>query len=274
MPAWRDKKGEVFTTIACATIKNEKDEFELNKDVVWRNDAQLLGFGESDSAGCWAKFRVEPEDLTFFRGQKGEVFFWKMVESDHLEEVIHVQEKTKGPYGKLAKQLHTCGFFRAPPVWKAVGTDEQYQAFSRTRPCCVTGRFDHDEATGAERTEFAHVRRAGSSGTGYKGKYSGVPLIHEVHLLQHQKGELAAYNLFLKLKGKPPSDDVQEAKDWFNKKALENVQMWAHKALRDEFNVDSLTKIEPEKILAWAEEKGVTNILPRCYKVMDTEETQ
>ena len=47
------------------------------------------------------------------------------------------------------------------------------------------------ENTGEMKCEAAHVRRADSSGVAFKANYACVPLCHEHHHLQHQKGESA-----------------------------------------------------------------------------------
>lgn len=43
-------------------------------EVHWASDAQLMGYGESDSSGAWIKLQVEADDLEHFRGMKGTVF--------------------------------------------------------------------------------------------------------------------------------------------------------------------------------------------------------
>lgn len=47
--------------------------------VHFAEDAQLMGYGESDSSGAWLKFQVRPEDLEHFRGLKGTVFYLTLV---------------------------------------------------------------------------------------------------------------------------------------------------------------------------------------------------
>lgn len=68
---------------------------------------------------------------------------------------------------------------------KHKGTDAQYQEWVRLWPSCLSGAYSE----GVGKCEFAHVRRASNSGTAYKPEYSGIPLTHEEHALQHQKGE-------------------------------------------------------------------------------------
>ena len=91
---------------------------------------------------------------------------------------------------------------------KQKGTDAEYQAWVRLWPSCLTGAYNTVE-NGVGRCEFAHVRRAGDSGTGYKGQYSGIPLTHDEHALTHQKGE----SVFC-----PP--------EWYEKQAVEYLTKW------------------------------------------------
>ena len=280
MPAWRGLKGSVYTVTCCA-LRDNGEEYELDQSNVWRNDAQQVGFGESDSKGGWVKFRVEPKDLAFFRGQKDEPFYWKFIMMEKVEKVVKRKAKAKANKGEFShevRDLHQHGFFKNPKLWEIVGTDKQYQAWTRKRPCVVSGEFDYDTTKGEERTEFAHVRRAGDSGTGYKAEFSGVPLTHEIHAnYQHQHGETKAYAFYLDRRGK--RDGVISevaAKEWFNKKALENVEKWAHEMTLFSINqalakagqpvVDSLTKIKPKTLHWWAEKHGLHAYLPRCYK--------
>ena len=68
------------------------------------------------------------------------------------------------------------------------GTDKQYRRWISHQPSCVSGMFS-EWVDGIGRTEAAHVRRAGQSGTGYKAEYSCVPLTRQEHADQHQHGE-------------------------------------------------------------------------------------
>jgi len=280
MPRWRGLKGSTYVMTACVVVE-ANGKYELNKDFVWRNDGQQLGFGETDTKGGWVKFRVEPEDLTFFRGNKDEYFYWKFILSEKVEKIVKAKNKAKkekGEWGHEVRDLHQSGFFKNPKLWKIIGTDQQYQEFTRKRRCIVTGGFDWDGEKGVERTEFAHVRRAGDSGTAYKPEFSGVPLVSEIHRLQHNGGETAAYDKYLVRRGIDSGGVVTEtnAREWFEKKALENVEKWAHERLLIKLNewietfgqskVDSLTKIEPHYLLSWAATKNIINNLPKCYQ--------
>src|ERR1700722_7008044 len=73
---------------------------------------------------------------------------------------------------------------------QAKGSDKQFREWIQRQPSCVSGRFN-EYVNGEGRCVAAHVRRAGESGTGYKGEYSCVPMTQAEHLQQHQKGESA-----------------------------------------------------------------------------------
>src|SRR5690349_4222939 len=73
---------------------------------------------------------------------------------------------------------------------RSKGTDEQFREWVQRQPSCVSGRFS-EYVDGEGRCIAAHVRRAGESGTAFKGEYAAVPLTHDEHLVQHQKGESA-----------------------------------------------------------------------------------
>lgn len=270
MSAWRGNKGNTYAVTACLVQEHESGDLELVKTVVWRNEGQMLGFGESDASGCWVKFRVEPRDLDFFRGNKGQLYFWRFIDTDNLEGVVKTENKIKadkGPYGKEVQKLHQYGFFRATPVWEALGSDEDYQAWTRKQPCIVTGGVDWDGTKGEGRTDFAHVRRSHSAGTGYKPRYSGVPLVHEIHeRFQHQHGEVAAYKYYIDRNRKKASITPEQAKAWFDKKAIENVEKWAHESLCQELGATSLTMVEPVTLRRWAEDKDLTQYLPKVYR--------
>lgn len=96
-------------------------------------------------------------------------------------------------------------------------TDEAYKAWVRRQPSCISSQFG-EYINGEGRCEYAHVRRAKDSGTGYKPLFSGVPLTHAEHAMQHQKGEaytLAAHGII-----------ADDAKVWFEQKAVEYLSKW------------------------------------------------
>ena len=191
----------------------------MNENLIhWSDEAQLLGYGESDSTGAWLKFRITPEDLDKFRGHKGTVFYLttveiaangqpvakiKFIDDPYVETGEASQEarnrmaeaalgkvasaETK-PFGKQASELYRTGFFYAPAVLEAIGTDAEFLLWLRSQPCAAKHLGDCDGDIVA-----AHVRRiANGAGTGIKpDNYSAIPLCHKHHALQHQNGESA-----------------------------------------------------------------------------------
>ena len=105
---------------------------------------------------------------------------------------------------------------------KRLGSDRQYQEWVRHQPSCIDGNFDWDSEKGEPRCEPAHVRRAGESGTGYRGLYAVVPLTHQQHKHQHRWGEAACLNRFLGGHWTP-----ETASEWFDNKRTEYVMKWA-----------------------------------------------
>lgn len=173
----------------------------------------------------------------------------------------------KGEYGELAASLYKTGFFMNPFVLKVLGTDKEYQEFVRYQPCIITKGFDRDPEKGEDRCDYCHVRRSGDAGTSLKPEYSGVPMVHAMHVLQHEHGENAAYEKYLDLKGKAHGEvQVQEAKDWFEKKSANMLYLWARERLLEHFNIDSLTKVHPELIVKWATFNNIDKYLPKAYK--------
>ena len=170
-----------------------------------------------------------------------------------------LQQEAINPFGQYAKKLKQSGFFLYLDVLKAVGTDEHYQAWCRNQKCAVTKEPDFSQPDG--RCVYAHVRRADSSGIGFKGKYRGIPLKHEVHMIQHQKGEREALSYYLN-----QSFQVESAKAWFDKKASENAAQWAWETLKEKLGFESWKQVPPEVLVEWAKENRVFNYLPQVYK--------
>jgi len=236
-------------------------------------ELQLAGWQKSDSSGRapMVKFFLQSdEDVEFFEqftvtkgtGKKqitGQIFDAAIQISDQDEQSgVDLSQATpvepeKGEWGRFAHLLHRNGFFRAKPVWQALGTDEDYQAWTRLQPCIISGDYDYAELTpggGLEpRCEYCHVRRSGEAGTSYKPEYSGVPMKHEYHMKQHNDGE-----------------SVLGTREWFDKKAMENIERWAHETFVKVFICDSLTDVHPRLIQDWALENSLFNFLPREIK--------
>lgn len=143
-------------------------------------------------------------------------------------------------YGQKAKILKQSSFFRTPEVWAAVGPDVEFTGYLRGRPCAYCGN---------EPSEVAHVRRvANGAGTGVKPPYSAIPLCHQHHAEQHQRGESAL-----------------GGKDWFDRKLIEYLENWCWESLKQQFGYESWKFIPPHVLHEWAIKHGVEQYVPDTY---------
>lgn len=243
----------------------------------WEDESQLIGYGESDSTGAWLKFRVLPEDLELFRGLKGQTFQHRLIMMEKLEEHLNKQATPKGDYSEHAKKLHTSGFFRAPKLWEALHSDEQYKIWVQRQKCICCGQQDWLSDLGEFRCESAHVLRADlkparQGPNPNKPPYSRVPLCNKHHVLQHRRGESALYAIHILLHNKKTNNLELDAKEWFRAQAMRHVETWAHEELKNEISayisrpIHSLTAIYPTDLYDWAKSHGLEQNLPRCYK--------
>lgn len=99
--------------------------------------------------------------------------------------------------------------------------DKEHRAWIQTQPSCISGKFS-EYVNGEGRNPACHVRRSKRSGTGYKALYACIPLTHEEHAIQHQKGELAL------LRRAFPRQlwTVETAKEWFDNQVIKYFKMW------------------------------------------------
>lgn len=76
--------------------------------VYWSDESQLMGYGESDSSGCWLKFQIHSEDMDKFRGLKGTVFHLTMVKIQDDGEPEKQKEKPYAdkPIGPLCREAN------------------------------------------------------------------------------------------------------------------------------------------------------------------------
>lgn len=139
---------------------------------------------------------------------------------------------------------------------KAKGTDAEYQAWVRLWPSCLSGAYS-EVVHGIGKCEFAHVRRAGESGTAYKGEYSGLPLTHEEHAMQHQKGESvfcapawwdnqASKYLMMWINGMQPPEMEEQGAYWKKEYTIEHagqmVALWL--LMKKHFNRDKAPPVK------------------------------
>lgn len=161
--------------------------------------------------------------------------------------------------GTHYQELYKSGFFNNPALWRWAGTDGDYQNWVRNQPSCVSGKQDwHNGRDGSiGKCEYAHVRRvANGAGTGIKPEYSGVPLTHEEHALQHQQGEAALLQAY--------GIRFDDAAAWFEKQAVQHRTAWVKSQIYAHFDVGSMKEIEPAEFAEWARQNGFA--LPSIFK--------
>ena len=171
------------------------------------------------------------------------------------------------PYGQQAQSLYRNGFLQAPPVLRALGSEDVFEEWLRGQLCVVCGDGDWHEQTGEIRNEPAHIRRvAAGSGTGTKPPYHAVPACHEHHRLQHDQGYLAAAKVAAAQDRYRGDLDEEVALDWFHRQAVARKQEWAKARLRAWFQVESLGQISPAELAEWARSVGAYHLLPEEYR--------
>ena len=75
--------------------------------IYWSDESQLMGYGESDSSGCWIKLQMHPEDMDKFRGIKGTVFHVTMVKiQDNGEPEKQQKPYADKPIGPLCREAN------------------------------------------------------------------------------------------------------------------------------------------------------------------------
>lgn len=148
----------------------------------------------------------------------------------------HIQE-----YGSAATVLKLSMFFRTEAVWRAIGTDAEYQQWCRGRPCIVCRTPPPSEPM--------HVRRAGDSGTGYKGPYATVPGCKKHHSEQHQHGE-----------------SVIASQDQYDRWRIKSVQDWCWDRLKERLGYNSFKYVPPDVLRSWAKYYEVEEFLPEEYR--------
>jgi hypothetical protein len=87
------------------------------------------------------------------------------------------------------------------------GRERLYLDWLKTQPSALSGHFSWDEGTPF--CDPAHWRTAKHAGTSQKPEYLAIPLTHNEHLLQHQKG---------------PS--VIGTRDWWEAQVVKHLTRW------------------------------------------------
>lgn len=154
------------------------------------------------------------------------------------------QKAAQAIYGEEAKALRLSPFFRTPQVWQAVGTDAEFLAWLRGRPCCC-----RDYPHGGD-VVAAHVRRVSEgAGVGIKPPYCAIPLCDRHHRLSHQHGDSEIGN-----------------RDWWDRQRIEHVQQWAWDTLKARLGYEHWSEVPPAVLRDWANQNGLTLALPSAYR--------
>jgi hypothetical protein len=223
-------------------------------NIIYHGDARLADWGETRSGGKYIKLYLDDDDddpLLNFRGldtatlkKSGHNFNVTISQGD----IIPAEQPQAKPYGKFASQLYSGGFFLAPNVLQAIGSDDTYRKWIQTQPSAYSGNFS-EYINGEGRCIAAHVRRSSNAGTGYKPPYSCIPLTDAEHQLQHQKGESAL----------SPREEWDKAKNKY-------LIKWAKQELAAFLGYESMGFVPPKTLRKWCLEKDTEQYLPRAYR--------
>ena len=207
--------------------------------IILATETKVMGYGESDSSGCWVKLQLLPEHMDAIRGRRGDVVDIVIAEQSEPQcEPITARPKakTKGEHGKAWAQLYRNNWWLCPEVWPLLGTDAEYQAWCRTKPCVM-----HAISGCSGDIVAAHVRRINlGAGTGIKPEYATIPLCDKHHREQHQHGESAIGD-----------------KEHVDKLLEQYRTEWLKQVIREWFVVDSCSQIDPQKFGRWIKSKTV-----------------
>lgn len=155
------------------------------------------------------------------------------------------QNAAQAIYGAEAKALRLSSFFRAPDVWRAVGTDAEFLAWLRERPCASKGYG----CCGGD-IVAAHVRRVSEgAGVGIKPPYCAISLCDAHHRQAHNQGDSALGD-----------------RDWWDRQRIEHVQAWAWESLKTQLGYEHWNQVPPPVLIEWAIKHGVQALLPGAYR--------
>lgn len=221
-------------------------------EILYHGEIQLLGWGESKARGKYLTIRlwdVDDDPLDNFRGIDGKDSKSMPILNATITRGDIMQTVEEEDYGKIASSLYAAGFFLAPPVLAAIGSDKQFREWIQRQPSAISNEFS-EYINGEGRCEAAHVRRSGEAGTSYKPPYACIPLTHDEHQEQHQHGETAL---------KP--------REWFEKARSKYLIAWAKKTLLIILgDYEGFREVPPEELRAWCERNDITNYLPNSYR--------
>lgn len=225
-------------------------------EILYHGEIQVLGWGESRNRGKYLTIRlfdIETDPLEPFRGLDGpndksfHILNCTIARGDILDQPEQIESEDN--YGKMASKLYASGFFIAPPVLRAIGTDEQFRKWIQSHPSAISGEFS-EYVVGEGRCEAAHVRRASESGTAYKPEYACIPLTHAEHQQQHTQGESSLKPI-----------------EWFDKMRVKYVTAWAkHTLLSQLGDYAGFREVPPDKLRQWALNHDLIPYLPSDYR--------
>jgi len=166
----------------------------------------------------------------------------RLTQQAATEAVLKVQAgQDRAQYGEEAKSLRLSGFFRAPEVWRHVGTDAEFLAWLKTQKCCVKHPGHEGDIVPA------HVRRVKhGAGTGIKPEYSAVPMCARHHQLQHDNAECAV-----------------GGKEFLDRERVKHLEQWAWETLKGHLGYAHWNEVPPATVREWAEAHDVVKYLPR-----------
>ena len=236
-------------------------------EIILHDETQLVDWGESRAGGPWIKLRLsDPDLLDQFRSmdtatlkKTGHILHCTLADGDIARLAESEPEPEKPQHGPFWRDLIAAGFFRSPPVLKAIGPETQFEDWIRSRPSVLDGNYDTDPETGEIRNEVCHVRRVSEgSGTATKPPYFAVPMTHEQHAYQHQHGEVAV----LAVAG--IHKDPEGAAEWFARKADQYRTEWASKNLAHKLKpgCQSRGEVSPDQVREWLLDNDLWQYLP------------
>ena len=130
--------------------------------IYWSDESQLMGYGESDSSGCWIKLQMHPEDMDKFRGLKGTVFHLTLAKVEDIRTEYEKREEkpyADKPIGPLCREALNAA---ENPKWQEFLQVSMPDVMQKLTPhyaakaihlyCDVTTRkaLDYDEAADLE----------------------------------------------------------------------------------------------------------------------------
>ena len=231
-----------FSTAGCKTMADDTLRLQVDIDPRFADKAFEL-FGKRGIHGAIVRLNLDPT-------------------------TGRAPEPDKPQHGPFWRDLIAAGFFRSPPVLRAIGPESKFEDWIRTQPSVLDGNADYDTVTGEIRNECCHVRRvAEGSGTATKPPYFAVPMTHEQHQHQHQHGEasvIAQYRsqVFSGVMG--GQEHKSAAGDWFAKRADHYRADWASRSLAEKLKPDyrSRGEVSPDQVREWVQENDLWQYLP------------